>query len=142
RYGGSLIIFSGLSLLITYAILRLQGHLGANPQNLTGVSPALSFNAAVSFVSNTSWQAYPGESTLSYLSQTGAIMVAQFTSAAVGMAVAIALIRGLSRSGSDTIGNFWVDLVRGCLYVLLPIAGVTALIFAGQGAVDTFAGPI
>ena len=142
RYGSSLIVFSGTSLLLAYAILRLQGHLGVNPQHLPGVSPALSFDTAVSFVSNTSWQSYAGESTLSYLSQTGVIMVAQFTSAAVGMAVAIALIRGLSRSGSDTIGNFWVDLVRGCLYVLLPIAGVTALIFAGQGAVDTFAGPI
>jgi potassium-transporting ATPase potassium-binding subunit len=141
RYGGSLIVFSGLSLLITYAILRLQGHLGVNPQHLGAVPPALSFNTAVSFVSNTSWQAYAGESTLSYLSQSGAIMVAQFTSAAVGMAVAITLIRGLARSGSDTIGNFWVDLVRGSLYVLVPIAFVTGLIFAAQGAVETFAGP-
>lgn len=141
RYGGSLIVFSGISLLITYGVLRLQGHLGVNPQHLGGVSPALSFDTAVSFVSNTSWQSYAGESTLSYFSQTGAIMVAQFTSAAVGMAVAVALIRGLARSNSGTIGNFWVDLVRGCLYVLLPIAGVAGLIFAGQGAVNTFADP-
>jgi K+-transporting ATPase ATPase A chain len=142
RYGSSLIVFSGLSLLITYAILRLQGHLGVNPQHLSAVSPALSFNTAVSFVSNTSWQAYPGESTLSYLSQMGAIMVAQFTSAAVGMAVAIALILGLARNGSGTIGNFWVDLVRGCLYVLVPIALVTGLIFAAEGAVETLGGPL
>jgi potassium-transporting ATPase potassium-binding subunit len=142
RYGGSLIAFSGTSLLIAYGILRLQGHLGVNPQHLGGVSPALSFDTAVSFVSNTSWQSYAGESTLSYFSQSGAILVAQFTSAAVGMAVAVALIRGLARSNSGTIGNFWVDLVRGCLYVLLPIAGVATLIFAGQGAVNTFAGPV
>jgi potassium-transporting ATPase potassium-binding subunit len=142
RYARSLIVFSGVSLLIAYGIMRLQGHLGVNPQHLGAVPPALSFNTAVSFVSNTSWQSYAGESTLSYFSQTGAILVAQFTSAAVGMAVAIALIRGLARGGADTIGNFWVDLVRGCLYVLGPIAVVAGLIFAAQGGVDTFAGPV
>jgi K+-transporting ATPase ATPase A chain len=142
RYGGSLIVFSGVSLLVAYGILRLQGHLGVNPQHLGAVGPALSFNTAASFVSNTSWQSYAGETTLSYLSQLGAIMVAQFTSAAVGMAVAVALIRGLARSGADTIGNFWVDLVRGALYILLPIAFVAGLIFAGQGGVNTLAGPI
>lgn len=140
-YAGSLVVFSGLSLLVAYCILRLQGHLGDDPLRLGGVPPALSLNTAVSFVSNTSWQAYAGESTLTYVSQLGAIMVAQFTSAAVGMAVAVALIRGLARSGSHTIGNFWVDLVRGCLYVLLPIAFVAGLIFAAQGGVNTLAGP-
>ena len=140
-YAGSLVVFSGLSLLLVYCFLRLQGHLGGDPLRLGGVPPALSFNTAVSFVSNTSWQAYPGESTLTYVSQLGAIMVAQFTSAAVGMAVAVALIRGLARSGSHTIGNFWVDVVRGCLYVLAPIAFVAGLIFAAQGGVNTLAGP-
>jgi K+-transporting ATPase ATPase A chain len=140
-YAGSLIVFSGLSLLVAYFILRLQGHLGDNPLHLGGAGAPLSFNTAVSFVSNTSWQAYAGESTLTYVSQLGAIMVAQFTSAAVGMAVAVALIRGLARSGSHTIGNFWVDLVRGCIYVLLPIAFVAGLIFAVQGGVNTLAGP-
>jgi potassium-transporting ATPase potassium-binding subunit len=140
-YAGSLIVFTGLSLLVAYFILRVQGHLGDDPLRLGGVPPALSFNTAVSFVSNTSWQAYPGESTLTYVSQLGAIMVAQFTSAAVGMAVAVALIRGLARSGSHTIGNFWVDVVRSCLYVLLPIAFIAGLIFAAQGGVNTLAGP-
>jgi K+-transporting ATPase ATPase A chain len=140
-YAGSLIAFTGLSLLVAYFILRVQGHLGDDPLRLGGVPPALSFDTAVSFVSNTSWQAYPGESTLTYVSQLGAIMVAQFTSAAVGMAVAVALIRGLARSGSHTIGNFWVDVVRSCLYVLLPIAFVAGLIFAAQGGVNSLAGP-
>jgi K+-transporting ATPase ATPase A chain len=140
-YAGSLVVFSGLSLLVAYNFLRLQGHLGDDPLRLGGVPSALSFNTAVSFVSNTSWQAYPGESTLTYVSQLGAILVAQFTSAAVGMAVAVALIRGLARSGSHTIGNFWVDVVRGCLYVLLPIAFVAGLIFVAQGGVNTLAGP-
>ncbi len=141
RYAGSLVLFSGTSLLITYGILRLQGDLGLNPLHLGAVGPALSFNTAVSFVSNTSWQAYAGESTLSYFSQMGGIMVAQFASAAVGLAVAIALVRGLARNGSDTIGNFWVDLVRGCLYVLAPIAFLAGLMFMAQGGVDTLAGP-
>jgi len=140
-YAGSLIVFSGLSLVLAYVVLRLQGHLGDNPLRLGGVPPALALNTAVSFVSNTSWQAYAGESTLTYVSQLGAIMVAQFTSAAVGMAVAVALIRGLARSGSHTIGNFWVDIVRGCLYVLVPIAFVAGLIFAAQGGVNALAGP-
>jgi K+-transporting ATPase ATPase A chain len=140
-YAASLIVFSGVAILVTYLIVRSQGHLPLNPQHLSGVSPDLSFNTAVSFVSNTSWQNYAGESTLSYLSQMSAIMVQMFVSAAVGSAVAIALIRGLARRGSPTIGNFWVDLIRGVIYILIPIAFIAGLVFVGQGAVQTLAGP-
>ncbi len=142
RYGISVTAFSAVALLVSYGIFRLQGHLPFNPQHLPGVPPALSWNTAVSFVTNTNWQAYSGESTMSYLSQMGALAVQNFLSAAVGMAVAIALIRGFARKGSKTIGNFWVDLVRGTLYVLLPIAFVFAIVFMAQGALQTLAGPV
>ncbi len=141
QYAVSLVVFSGVSLLLTYGLLRLQGQLPLNPQHLPAVSPLLSWNTAVSFITNTNWQNYAGETTMSYLSQMAALTVQQFTSAAVGMAVAIALVRGLSRAGATTIGNFWVDTVRGCLYVLLPIAFVAGAVFVAQGAVQTFAGP-
>jgi K+-transporting ATPase ATPase A chain len=141
RYAGSLVVFSGIAILATYLIIRLQGHLPLNPQHQTAVTPALSWNTAVSFVTNTNWQNYSGESTMSYFSQMGALTVQQFVSAAVGMAVAVALIRGFSRKGSPTIGNFWVDLVRGLLYVLLPIAFLFGIVFVGEGAVQTLAGP-
>jgi K+-transporting ATPase ATPase A chain len=142
RYGASMIVFSGIALLVSYAIFRLQGHLPLNPQHLPGVTPALSWNTAVSFVTNTNWQAYSGETTMSYLSQMGALAVQNFLSAAVGIAVAVTLIRGFSRKGSKTIGNFWVDLVRGTIYVLLPIAFVFAIVFMAQGALQTLAGPV
>jgi K+-transporting ATPase ATPase A chain len=142
RYGASVIVFSAVALLISYGIFRLQGHLPLNPQHLPDVGPALSWNTAVSFVTNTNWQAYSGETTMSYLSQMGALAVQNFLSAAVGMAVAVALIRGFSRRGSKTIGNFWADLVRGTIYVLLPIAFVAAIVFIGQGALQTLAGPV
>jgi potassium-transporting ATPase potassium-binding subunit len=142
RYGSSLIIFSGLALLITYGIFRLQGSLPFNPQHLGAVGPALAWNTAVSFVTNTNWQAYSGETTMSYLSQMGALAVQNFVSAAVGIAVAVALIRGFSRHGSKTIGNFWVDLVRATIYILLPIAFVAAIIFIAQGGVETLAGTV
>jgi potassium-transporting ATPase potassium-binding subunit len=141
RYAGSVIVFSGLALAIGYAIFRLQGHLPLNPQHLPGVAPALAWNTIVSFVTNTNWQAYSGESTMSYLSQMGDLAVQNFVSAAVGIAVAVALIRGFSRHGAKTIGNFWVDLVRATIYVLLPIAFVSAIVFIGQGALETLAGP-
>jgi K+-transporting ATPase ATPase A chain len=112
-----------------------------NPQHLPGVSPALAWNTSVSFVTNTNWQAYSGETTMSYLSQMGALAVQNFLSAAVGIAVAVALIRGFARRGSKTIGNFWVDLTRCTLYVLLPIAFIAAIIFMAQGAVETLGGP-
>jgi K+-transporting ATPase ATPase A chain len=141
RYGASLIIFSGVILLIGYTLLRLQGHLPFNPQHLPGVGPALSWNTIVSFVTNTNWQSYSGETTMSYLSQMGTLALQNFLSAAVGIAVAVALIRGFARKDSKTIGNFWVDLVRGSLYVLLPIAFIFAIIFIAQGAIQTLAGP-
>jgi K+-transporting ATPase ATPase A chain len=141
RYSASVIIFSGFALLFSYAIFRLQGVLPFNPQHLPGVGPALAWNTAVSFVTNTNWQAYAGETTMSYLSQMGSLAVQNFVSAAVGIAVAVTLIRGFQRKGSKTIGNFWVDLVRTVLYILLPIAFVAAVVFMAQGAVQTLAGP-
>lgn len=142
RYGASMIVFSGIAILVSYVIFRLQGHLPLNPQHLPGVTPALSWNTAVSFVTNTNWQAYSGETTMSYLSQMGALAVQNFLSAAVGIAVAVTLVRGFSRRGSKTIGNFWVDLVRGTIYVLLPIAFLAAIVFMAQGALQTLAGPV
>jgi len=142
RYGGSLIVFSGVTLGLTYLLLRIQGSLPLNPQHLGAVGPALSFNTAVSFLTNTNWQNYGGESTMSYFSQMGALTVQQFVSAAVGIAVAIALVRGFSRRKSATIGNFWVDMTRCVLYILLPIAFVAGIIFVAQGAVQTLAGTI
>jgi K+-transporting ATPase ATPase A chain len=142
RYGGSLVIFSAVTLSLTYLLLRIQGSLPLNPQHLGAVGPALSFNTAVSFLTNTNWQNYGGETTMSYFSQMGALTVQQFVSAAVGIAVAIALVRGFSRRKSPTIGNFWVDVTRCILYLLVPVAFVAGIIFVGQGAVQTLAGPI
>ncbi len=141
RYAGALVVFSGAAILLTYVLIRVQGSLPINPQHFGAVSPALSWNTAVSFVTNTNWQNYAGESTMSYLSQMAALTVQQFVSASVGIAVAIALVRGFARRGSPTIGNFWVDLVRGVLYILIPIAFVSGLVFVGQGAVQTLVGP-
>ena len=140
RYAGSLVIFSAISIAATYLILRIQGSLPLNPQSQGAVKPALSFNTASSFVTNTNWQNYGGESTMSYFSQIGALTVQQFISPAVGIAIAIALVRGFSRRTSPTIGNFWVDVTRCFLYILLPIAFVAGLIFVGEGAVQTLAG--
>jgi potassium-transporting ATPase potassium-binding subunit len=142
RYAGSLVIFSAISIAFTYLILRLQGSLPLNPQHLGAVPPALSFNTAASFVTNTNWQNYGGESTMSYFSQVGALTVQQFATPAVGIAVAIALVRGFSRKNAPTIGNFWVDVTRCILYILLPMAFVAGIVFVGQGAVQTLAGPI
>jgi len=142
RYAASLVVFSGVSILITYVLLRLQGHLPLNPQHEGAVGSALSFNTSVSFVTNTDWQNYGGETTMSYFSQIAAMTVQQFVSPAVGIAAAIALVRGFSRKGSSTIGNFWVDISRGMLYILLPGAFIFGLIFVGQGAVETLAGTV
>jgi len=141
RYGGALIVFSGVAILVTYGIQRLQGSLPINPQHLGAVSPGLAWNTAVSFVTNTNWQNYAPESTMSYLTEMASLAVQNFVSAAVGISVAIALIRGFSRKGSPTIGNFWVDLVRCVIYILVPIAFVAGLIFVGQGAIQTLSGP-
>ena len=141
RYAGSLVVFSGLSIGLTYFLLRVQGSLPLNPQHLGAVPPALSWNTATSFVTNTNWQNYGGEETMSYLSQMIGLTVQQFVTPAVGICVALGIIRGFSRKNSPTIGNFWVDTVRGLLYVLLPIATVAGIIFVGQGAIQTLNGP-
>ena len=136
-YARSLIAFSAVSMVFLYGLLRLQAHL---PWNLgfPGVPPALSFNTAGSFLTNTNWQNYSGESTMGYLSQMAGLAVENFTSAAVGMAVAVALIRGFIRSRTDRIGNFWVDLTRGCLRILLPLAVVGAIVLIAAGAIQNF----
>ena len=142
RYAGSLVIFSGAFLALGYLLLRIQGSLPLNPQHLGAVPPALSFNTAVSFLTNTNWQNYGGETTMSYFSQIGVLTVQQFVSAAVGIAAAIALVRGFSRRNSSTIGNFWVDITRCMLYILLPVAFLAGIILVGEGAVMTLAGPV
>ena len=142
RYAGALVIFSGVALMLTYLIIRIQGSLPFNPQHLDAVSPALAWNTSVSFVTNTNWQNYGGETTMSYLSQMAALTVQQFVSMAVGIAPAIALVRGFARRNSPTIGNFWVDITRALLYIELPIAFVFGLIFVGQGAAQTLSGPV
>jgi K+-transporting ATPase ATPase A chain len=142
RYATSMIVFSGLFLAFGYLLLRIQGSLPLNPQHLGQVHPALSFNTAVSFLTNTNWQNYGGETTMSYFSQIGVLTVEQFVSAAVGIAVAIAVVRGFARRNSPTIGNFWVDITRCMLYILLPVAFVAGIILVGEGAVQTLAGPV
>jgi potassium-transporting ATPase potassium-binding subunit len=142
RYAGAMIIFSAVSFGVTYLLIRVQGSLPLNPQHLGQVTPALSFNTAASFLTNTNWQNYAGETTMSYFSQIGALTVQQFVSAAVGIAVAIAMVRGFQRRNSPTIGNFWVDITRCILYVLLPISFIAGIIIVGQGAVQTLAGPM
>jgi len=140
RYAGAMVVFSAVSILFTYVILRIQGSLPLNPQHLGAVGSALSFNTSASFVTNTNWQNYAGETTMSYFSQIGALTVQQFVSPAVGIAVAIVIVRGFQRKNSATIGNFWVDITRCLFYVLLPIAFVFGIIFVGEGAVMTLAG--
>ncbi len=142
RYATSLVIFSATGVGLSYLLLRVQGSLPLNPQHLGAVTPALSFNTAVSFLTNTNWQNYGGETTMSYFSQIGVLIVHQFVSAAVGIAAAIAMVRGFSRRNSPTIGNFWVDITRCMLYILLPISFVAGILVVGQGAVQTLAGPV
>ncbi|MGQ0556402.1 MAG: potassium-transporting ATPase subunit KdpA [Nitrospiraceae bacterium] len=138
RYGVAMLLFNATGLFFLYGLQRLQGLLPLNPSNLGGVAPDLAFNTAVSFVTNTNWQAYGGETTLSYLTQMLGLTVQNFVSAATGMAVLVALIRGLSRSTSTTLGNFWNDLVRSTLYILLPLALLLSLLLVSQGVVQTF----
>ena len=140
RYAAALLVFSAVSILFTYLMLRLQGSLPLDPQHLGAVPPALAWNTAVSFVTNTNWQNYGGETTLSYLSQM-TLVVQQFVSPAVGTAVAIALVRGLTRRDASTVGNFWVDVTRCMLYILLPVAFLAGIVYVGQGGVQTLAGP-
>jgi potassium-transporting ATPase potassium-binding subunit len=138
RYAIDVLMFSALGVVVVYALQRMQSWLPLNPQQLVGVSPDSSFNTAVSFVTNTNWQGYAGESTMSYLTQMLGLAVQNFVSAATGIAVAIALIRGFVRHGAATIGNFWVDLTRATLYVLTPLAAVIALALISQGVIQNF----
>jgi potassium-transporting ATPase potassium-binding subunit len=139
-YALSLLAFSTVSVLALFLLQRVQGSLFLNPTDVAGVPPALAFNTAVSFVTNTNWQNYGGESTMSHLTQMSGLAVQNFVSAAVGIAVATALIRGFTRRRSDTIGNFWVDLTRITTRVLLPLAVVLALVLASQGVVQNLGG--
>jgi K+-transporting ATPase ATPase A chain len=138
RYTISLLVFNALGALAVYALQRLQLWLPLNPQGFANVSPDSSFNTAVSFVTNTNWQGYSGESTLSYLTQMTGLTVQNFLSAATGIVVAIVLIRGFARHSVQSIGNFWADMVRVNLYVLLPLSTLLAIVLAGQGVVQNF----
>ena len=138
-YGAAMLLFNAAGFLFLYCLQRLQGLLPLNPANLGAVPPDLAFNTAASFVTNTNWQTYGGETTLSYLTQMLGLTVQNFVSAATGMAVLIALIRGLRRSTSRTLGNFWSDLVRSTLYILLPLALILSFLLVSQGVVQTVA---
>jgi potassium-transporting ATPase potassium-binding subunit len=137
RYTVSLLLFHACGVVLLYALLRLQTALPFNPDDQAAVAPDLALNTAVSFVTNTSWQSYAGETTLSYASQMAGIAVQSFLSAAAGLSVAIAFIRGFARRCSPTIGNFWVDLTRGTLYVLLPISVLAAVFLLAEGVPQT-----
>jgi K+-transporting ATPase ATPase A chain len=136
EYAVAMLLFSVVSLLVLYALQRLQYYLPLNPQKLPGVSDHSSFNTAVSFTTNTNWQGYGGEVTMSYLTQMAGLTYQNFFSAAVGMGLAIAFIRGIARRESDALGNFWVDTVRGVLYILLPMSFILALLLVSQGVVQ------
>jgi potassium-transporting ATPase potassium-binding subunit len=138
KYAIALIIFNSLGALAVYALQRLQVWLPLNPQQFPNVSPDSSFNTAVSFITNTNWQGYSGEATMSYLTQMAGLAVQNFLSAATGIVVAIALIRGFAKHSAGTIGNVWVDLTRSVLYILLPLSLVIALALVGQGVVQNF----
>jgi potassium-transporting ATPase potassium-binding subunit len=139
-YGLAMLTFSLAGFLVLYALQRLQAFLPFNPQHLDAVSPDLAFNTSVSFVTNTNWQSYTPETTMSYLTQMAGLTVHNFVSAATGIALAIALIRGFARRSAQTIGNFWVDMTRTVLYVLLPIAIVVGLFFVWQGMPQNLGG--
>lgn len=136
RYALDLIVFSVVGVLFVYLIQRVQGALPLNPQAMGAVSPDSAFNTAISFVTNTNWQGYGGESTMSYLTQMLALTVQNFFSAALGIAVVVALIRGFARHGSAAVGNFWVDLTRITAYILLPLSLILSLLFVGQGVIQ------
>jgi K+-transporting ATPase ATPase A chain len=135
-YSGAMLMFSVVSMLTLYSIMRLQNMLPFNPAALLGVPVDLAFNTAASFTTNTNWQAYSGESTMSYFTQMAGLAFHNFASAATGLAVAVALVRGLSRSSAQTLGNFWTDLVRGCLYILLPLCVIGTIVFVSQGVIQ------
>src|SRR5436190_11679353 len=137
QYTAALLSFSLFGFLLTYLLQRAQSLLPLNPQhfNAGNVPPDLAFNTATSFVTNTNWQAYGGESTLSYFVQMAALTVQNFASAAAGMAIAVALVRGFAGQEKRTLGNFWVDVTRATVYVLLPISVVAAFLFVSQGVI-------
>jgi K+-transporting ATPase ATPase A chain len=138
RYATTLLAFNAVGFLAVYLILRAQGSLPLNPQGLADATPDLAFNTAASFASNTNWQSYGGETTLSYLSQMLGLTVQNFLSAATGMAVLVALIRGLTRRSVNCIGNFWFDMVRSTVYILLPLSVVVAIVLMSQGVIQNF----
>jgi potassium-transporting ATPase potassium-binding subunit len=140
-YAVSVVVFALAAIAVGYVMLRLQDVLPLNPSAVAGQSPDLAFNTSVSFETNTNWQNYSGETGASHLIQSAVLAVRNFTSAATGMAVAIALMRGLTRRGSQTLGNYWVDLTRGVLYILLPISLVGAIVLVWQGVPQTWSGP-
>ena len=139
-YTVAMLLFKLASVLFLYFLLRIGGLLPLNPEGFAGMSPDLALNTAVSFVTNTNWQNYGGEATLGYLPQMAGLTVQNFLSAAAGMAMCVALIRGFARHNAKAIGNFWVDLTRGILYILLPLAFVLALVLVSQGVVQTLSG--
>ena len=139
RYAVAVVSFNALGVVVVYLLQRLQVWLPLNPQHMANVAPDSAFNTAVSFVTNTNWQGYAGESTMSYLTQMLALTVQNFFSAATGIGVAFALIRGFARHSAQGVGNFWVDLTRGTAYVLLPLSVLLAVLFMGQGVIQNFA---
>jgi K+-transporting ATPase ATPase A chain len=142
RYALHMIMFNAMLMALTYAVLRLQGVLPGNPQGLAGLSPHLAFNTAISFTTNTNWQSYGGESTVSNFSQMFGLTIHNFLSAATGIALAFAFFRGFARRSSATIGNFWADMTRVTLYVLLPICVVVTLFYIASGVPQTMAGTV
>jgi K+-transporting ATPase ATPase A chain len=141
-YAKTVLVYSILFWLVVYAVQRLQGHLFLNPDHMKGVPSHIALNTASSFVTNTNWQYYGGESTMSYLTQIGALAVQQFVSAAVGMAVLAAVVRGLARRSATELGNFWIDLYRSLTYILLPLSLILAVILVSQGVPQTFGGHV
>ncbi len=139
-YAVTMLLFNCAGLLFLYLLLRLQNLLPLNPQDLPALSPDLAFNAAVSFVTNTNWQSYSGETTMSYLSQMAGLTVQNFLSAATGMAILIAMVRGFVRHSANTIGNFWVDMTRSVIYILIPLSLFLAIALVSQGVVQNFSG--
>jgi len=138
RYAASLLVFSAVSMLVTYVALRLQAHLPLNPFHRAAVPDRQAFETAASFTTNTNWQSYSGETVMSYLSQMMQLAFHNFASAASGVAAAVALARGIARRSGGRLGNFWTDLVRGTLYVFLPFSFVLALLFVQQGVIQNF----
>ncbi len=138
EYAVAMLVFSAATMLLTYVVERLQAHLPFNPQHLANVEPALALNTAISFTTNTNWQAYVPETTMSYLTEMLGLATHNFWSAAVGLALAVAFVRGIARREKTTLGNFWVDLTRGILWVLLPISFVFALALVSQGVIQNF----